>query len=263
MVCPSASNSRASRPSPRASCGRRFSASSFCRPLLVGVLDVGAQEAGEGDRPAAGGEHDGLVGHRRAADADRHGRADRVGHLRGERALPDQLVEPELVGGQLVRDLAGRAERVAGRADRLVRLLRVLHLARVDARLGRDVRVAVQLARLRAGRAERRRRQVRRVGTHIGDEAVLVQPLRDAHDRRATTSGTCGRPPAAASGHERRVRTAAVRLLLDALHREVAAVEPGGQPAGARPRPGAGRWTARGRWPGRSRGRSRAAGRRR
>ena len=35
---------------------------------------------------------------RRAAEPHRHRRADRVGHLRGEGALPDQLVEPELVG---------------------------------------------------------------------------------------------------------------------------------------------------------------------
>ena len=114
-----------------------------------------------------------------------------------------------------------------------MRLLGVLDLAVVDAGFGRHVRVAVELAGLRAGRRQRRLRQRRRVGTHVGDEAVLVEPLRGAHH-------LLRRPAELAAGfllqrarHERRVRTAAVRLLVDALHRELATVEPGGQPTRA------------------------------
>ncbi len=73
---------------------------------LVGVLDVGAQEAGEGDRAPGRREHDRLAARRAAADAHRDGGADRVGHLRGQRALPDQLVEPEFLGVELAGDLA-------------------------------------------------------------------------------------------------------------------------------------------------------------
>ena len=56
-----------------------------------------------------------------------------VGHLRRERALPDQLVEAEVVAAQLAAELVGGAERVAGRADGLVGLLGVLRLLGVGA----------------------------------------------------------------------------------------------------------------------------------
>ena len=74
---------------------------------LVAGLDVGLEEAGEGDRAAAGGELDGLVGGAAAGQPDAHRLPDGVGHLRGDGALPDQLVEPELVAGQLRGQLPG------------------------------------------------------------------------------------------------------------------------------------------------------------
>ena len=74
---------------------------------------------------------------RRRAEADRHLAAARVGHLARDRADPDQLVEAALVGVELGAHLVGRADAIAGGTDRLVRLLRVLHLAAVRARLGR------------------------------------------------------------------------------------------------------------------------------
>src|SRR5690606_39411037 len=90
---------------------------------------------------------------RRAADLDGDGVARRVLHLRGDGPLPDQLVQPELVTGQ--PGLGGRTETVTRRADRLVRLLRVLDLARVGARLrGQDRKSVVEGkdARGRGGR---------------------------------------------------------------------------------------------------------------
>ena len=127
--------------------------------LGIGVVRrvvVGPLVAGEGDRLAGRGEHQladrpgcpsGRNVHR---DAGRHGAAPRIGHLRGDGALPDQLVEPELVAGQLARHLPGRAELVAGGPDRLVRLLGVLHLAGVVPRRVRDVLGPVQFAGLGA-----------------------------------------------------------------------------------------------------------------
>ena len=67
----------------------------------------------------------------------------RVGHLGGDSALPDQVVQPELVAASSRPTLVRRAEAVAGRTDRLVRLLRVLHLPLVPARLLRHVLGAV------------------------------------------------------------------------------------------------------------------------
>ena len=96
---------------------------------VVGALDVGLQEAVEGDDLAGGGELGVPAVGGRAADLDGDGLADRVLHLGGDGPLPDQLVEPELVAGQA--GLGRGAEAVAGGADRLVRLLGVLDLARV------------------------------------------------------------------------------------------------------------------------------------
>ena len=112
------------------------------------------------------------------------------------------------------------AEAVPGRADGLVRLLGVLDLAGVGARRFGDVIASVELTGLLAGRADRGLGQRHRVGAHIGDVAVLVQPLRHRH-------GVLGREAQLArglllqrGGAERRVRRAAVGLALDAGHRE-------------------------------------------
>ena len=168
------------------------------------------------------------------AEPDRDAGADGVGHLRGERALPDQLVQPELVRGQLVGDRAGGAEDVAGRPDRLVRLLGVLDLADVTARLRRHVLVAVELAGLLAGRGERGLGQVGRVGPHVGDVAVLVQPLRGAHRALDREPQLAAGLLLQRAGHERRVRPAPVGLLLDPGDLEGRALQAGDQAAGAR-----------------------------
>ena len=197
--------------------------------LLVEALDVGLEETGERDGAATGAENHLLARACGARDPQRQRRAARIVHLRGHRALPDQLVEPELVGVQLTVQLARRLEHIAGRADRLVRLLRVLHLAGVLARRRVHVLLAVQLASLVARGVDGRLRQCRRVGTHISDVAVLVQPLRDAH--RAL-----GREAQLAAGlllqrrrHERRVRPTGVRLLLNGGDLELRTAQSRGQ----------------------------------
>ena len=163
----------------------------------------------EGDHPATGGEHDVLAGAGGAAEPDRHRLADGVLHLRGDRAHPDQLVEPELVTGQA--GLGGRAERVAGGPDRLVRLLRVLHLRGVGARRVGDVLRAVQVACLAPRRRDRRLRQRRGVGAHVGDVAVLVEPLRHRHRRGGAEAELAAGLLLQRRGPERRVGPAACR----------------------------------------------------
>ncbi len=149
--------------------------------LLVEALDVGLEETGERDGAAAGAEHDLLARAGGSGDPQRQRGAAGVGHLRGDGALPDQFVEPELVGVELRVQLAGGLEHVTGGADGLVGLLRVLDLAGVLARRRVHVLLAVELAGLVARGVDGRLRQRGRVGTHVGDVAVLVQPLRDAH----------------------------------------------------------------------------------
>ena len=113
-----------------------------------------------------------------------------------------------------------------------MRLLRVLDLARVLPRRGRDVLAAVELRRLCPGGGDATLGQGGGVGSHVGDVAVLVQPLRDAH-------GALGRVPELAAGlllegrgHERRVGAPCVGLGLDGVDDEVGTVESPGQRAG-------------------------------
>ena len=83
---------------------------------LVGVLDVGEEEALVGDDRAARGELGVATARGRGAQADGDRLAGGVGHLRGDRALPDQLVDPGLAGltsratssGERKRSPAGR-----------------------------------------------------------------------------------------------------------------------------------------------------------
>src|SRR4029077_6698736 len=100
-----------------------------------GALDVRAQEAGKRDRLAGGGELSVAPAGRDRAESHLHALAARVGHLRRDRALPDQVVQAELVPAQLVAHVVRRAERVAGGAYGFMRFLRVLHTARVRPRL--------------------------------------------------------------------------------------------------------------------------------
>ena len=126
----------------------------------------------------------------------------------------------------VLRDLSRGAEAVPGRADGLVRLLGVLDLAGVDARRVRHVGGAVQFGGLLAGRADRGLGQRHRVGAHIGDVAVLVQPLRDGHRVLGREAELAGGLLLQGGGAERRVRRAPVRLALHAGHREARALEP-------------------------------------
>ena len=118
--------------------------------------------------------------------------------------------------------------------DGLVRLLRVLHLGGVDAGSVGHVGGTIELSRLLAGRVDRGLRQRHRVSAHIGDVAVLVQPLRDGHrvlggERELARGFLLQR-----RGPERRVRRAPVGLALDAGDGKVRVLEPLGQGGGGR-----------------------------
>ncbi len=154
-------------------------------PRLLFRGDVDGAVAGERDRGTGGSELAvgqlaggviGGVGRESHADGD----ADGVGHLRGERALPDQTVEGEFLAVELGRQALRRAEGRGG-ADRLVRLLRVLHLRRELLRCRIEILGAVLARDRRTGCLHRLVRQHDVVGTHVGDVAPLVQTLRDAH----------------------------------------------------------------------------------
>ena len=149
-----------------------------------------------GDDGAGGGE---LGVAARAGDgpeAHGDGLADGVDHLAGHGAAPDQLVEAGLAGLDLVADLLGPAEAVARRADGLVGLLGVGDLLAVGAgRVGHGAG-AVALGGLGPGGGDGGTRQVRRVGPHVGDVALLVERLGHRHDLLGRHVAGPGRPPA-------------------------------------------------------------------
>ena len=157
--------------------------------LVVFVFQIHRHEAGE---------HEGLARCAEYALADGDISGDRVvlrrAHLAGQRALPDHLVEAELLRRQVLADaVRGAADR--GRADGFVRLLRVgggvavgVGGVRQVAALvvGRVVELAFDVgADLGHGLA----RQRHRICPHVADEAdgafadvyTFVEPLRSAH----------------------------------------------------------------------------------
>ncbi len=102
--------------------------------VVLGIVDVFAVEreiAVERDGRAGRAQHD-IAGRRGDIDADLIDQRRR--HLARDGALPDQLVEPPLLVIEMTRGIV-RAARHVGRADRLVRFLRVLRLRAIDARL--------------------------------------------------------------------------------------------------------------------------------
>ena len=197
---------------------------------VVDVLDVGLEEPVEGDRAAARAEdHVAAVG-RSATEADGDRVADGVLHLGGDGAHPDQLVEAELLAGQA--GLRRGAERLAGRPDRLVGLLGVLHLGGVGPRRVGQVLGAVELTHLVAGRTDRAARERRGVRTHVGDEAVLVEPLRDRHRHAGAHAELAAGLLLQRGGAEGGVRRAAVGLGLDRADVVRRVAEAGGQRLG-------------------------------
>ena len=167
--------------------GLRIDLHSGCGRALLGVgygtppLSSGLHEAREFDDGAGCLEHGLAV--RLGGRGQTHGRGGtrRIGHLAGQRALPDQRVQLELVRRHLAGDFGRVTEMRARRPDAFVGFLRARRLRGVL--LGRVGQIL--LAEMRGDRLTRGRdgllRQRHRIGTHIRDETVLVQALRGAH----------------------------------------------------------------------------------
>ena len=100
-------------------------------------------------------------------------------HLAGDAALPDQLIEAALVGVGDAQPVGGGLH--VGRADALMRFLRVLGLVLVDAGGVGDIGGAEAAPDLGAGGRDGLGRHVDAVGAHVGDVAGLIEALGGRH----------------------------------------------------------------------------------
>ena len=189
------------------------------RFLFVVDGDAVGGEKARFDQGLAGGL-EGVLG--RCAQFGGDGIEHRRRHLAGDGALPDQVVKLGLVRRQVFRNLFGRACR-GGRADRLMRFLRVLRLGLEVARLvGQGLRSVTPGGDF-ADFGQRVLREIDRIGTHIGDQAdrlaadlrTLVQLLRRAHRALRGEAELAVGVLLQGRGRERRTRRAAALLLVD------------------------------------------------
>ena len=197
--------------------------------VVVLAFVVEGEEAVELHDRAGGPELHGFVA---ARDIDRDLVEHGALHLARHRALPDQLVEAELILVEVLRDILRRAEEV-GRTDRLVRLLGILGLGRVDARLGRQVALAVlgldQAPRL----ADRFGGELYAIGAHIGDQAdrlaadidAFIEALGNAHGGGGADTKLARGLLLQGRGDEGRRRVAPHLAAVDRRHGEGAALD--------------------------------------
>jgi hypothetical protein len=140
----------------------------FCLGI-VGSFDIRPQKARKIDRLAADLK-DRAVG----LDRDGHGAAAGIDHLTGNRSLPNQLEQPELIGTEFVLQSRRQLEGVPCRPNRFVGFLRIFDLRAIYTRRLRQELTAVFGTHQIAGRVDRHLRQIGRIGTHVRDVAVLV-----------------------------------------------------------------------------------------
>ena len=201
--------------------------------LGVPALLVRVEEALERDDRARGAELREAAVLRGGREPQRGGVALGIGHLRGHGALPDQLVQAELVRAQLGLDLGRGPEGVPRGPDGLVGLLRGLVALGVDARLGRHGVRPVELGSLAPGGLHGLLREVHRVRAHVRDVAVLVQALGHLHGDAGAHAELAGGLLLQRGGGEGGGRAAGVRLVLHRVDREVRPAQTLGQRAGA------------------------------
>ena len=175
-------------------------------------------------------------------NVDRRALQFRALHLAGDRARPDEFVELRLLGLEMTGDVA-RSLRHVGRADRLVRLLRVLGLGGIFARRRRHVVVAEVLGDDAPSRRDRLGRKIDAVGTHIGNEAgravadidAFVEALRELHGARRREAEL--RDASVKVGGEWRIRVALDRLRFDRGDREERLLKRGLERSASAPEP--------------------------
>jgi len=187
--------------------------------VVVAAFLIQLQEAVEADDRAGRAEGDPAG---RAIDVGRDLIHHRRFHLAGNRALPDQLIEPQLIGIEHACHLGRMAEQV-GRADRLMRLLGVLGDGLIEPRVLRHILRAVVAIDQAARGGDRIDRQTDAVGSHIGNQAdglaaqvdALIQALGQLHGAAGGETQLARGFLLQGRGRERRLRMPADLAMLE------------------------------------------------
>ena len=140
--------------------------------LVIAALVVDFQEAIKQHDLPIGAQADLTIGRQDIHHGPLHPRRR---HLAGNRALPDQIIEPLLIHLRQPQ-LFGCCGHL-GRADALMGFLRVLGLVFVHAGRVGDITCTEPRADLVACGHHRFGRHINPVGAHIGDQPGLVEPL--------------------------------------------------------------------------------------
>ena len=174
----------------------------------------------------------GRAGGAEGCRADVEFGADRVvdgrNHLAGHCPVPDQLVEPVLILGQVPLEL-DRCQFCRGRTDGLMGFLRVLGLRLVEVGLFRHDILAILTGNHLANFAKSILRQRHRIGSHVGNQALIaatgidtfIQLLGDAHGALGGIAQATGRLLLQCRGDKRWLGTAAALALGDPRDREL------------------------------------------
>ena len=193
------------------------------RSGIVRTLYIRSPEARELDGLAAGLE-DGVS----IADLEAGVEAALIFHLAGDGSFPDQVVEPEVISFELSFELFGTPE--LGRwPDGLVGLLGVLDLVLVETGLGGKVFCSVEFRHQSANTRDSLLGQADRVGTHVGDVPVLVQPLGRAHGSLCRHAKLPVSILLQGAGGEGGGRALCIRFAFDLADLPVGGLEPGTQ----------------------------------
>ena len=121
---------------------------------------------------------------------------------------------------EFASNLIGCAQR-GGWTNGFVSLLGVFDLAGELSWSGRQELLAVGAGNFGAHCSERFVAEHRAVGTHVGNEATLVETLRDTHNLGGAEAKLAAALLLQRAGGERRFGAAAVRLFFDRAHAEV------------------------------------------
>ena len=161
--------------------------------FLIRGFFIGSKESREGHDSSGGTERSALAVRCGGLHIHAHLKFLSIGHLRRNSALPNQVIKRELVTSEFASNFSRSAEDVTSGANCFVRFLCVLHLTCVHTWRFSDMVGAIESASRLPCCSNRRLRKRGRVGTHVGNEAVFIQCLSNAHGERATpTESTTG-----------------------------------------------------------------------